>query len=206
MEITRLLLIGDVPAEQNHKPSPTFRPALLSNTMPWSCPYCGRDDFKSARGKNQHLATNKRCKQAHENDLSAKRASEAARWNGQWWQGRAGAELPGENSNQLGESQFTRSRARASQAKLSGDVESPMEDNVGVFVGGDDNSDLILSGSGEEKEEELEDEGSIGIPAPQGQPNRAMYEAILKQCSPGRFVAPLDRRDVSGVKLIDVLR
>ena len=203
-------------------------PASSAMTTKWTCPHCGKDDFKRSAGLTQHLKSSARCK---ERDLEAHSKGRSTRSQAALLLAReVGA------SNQVGVQRWTRSAATAMAEVNDADVSADstrkrgQESAAEVDKNGEDDemsaNTLTMENEGSDIPNECsdiptdegdimsvddasakeEDAGDSDEEAKHKGPNTHMRDRFREFCKPGRFRLPLTQAELGGVRLLDILR
>ena len=183
-----------------------------------SCPHCGRRDFASEKGLTQHLSRSQRCSAA---EIASRRARtrsqvreekseacEKAKTNVGWQNNvrsphgscAHGSETRDQSHQLVGEGG---SKDGAGHSEDSGedddDDDDPEDDDDDAedeenYQKDDDASNYF----GQFDPDSDQEESNVG-------PSTVIRDKHKAFATPGRFVAPFEQREVSGVKLMDIL-
>ena len=193
----------------------------MSNVGQYTCCYCGKNDFKSAKGLKHHLALNQHCREQHEaaisSNLSARRAALLNLTQESNLPTRRSQRLnPNHgNSNQHSQPQSTKTsllfaqpvreepgeHKNNSKSSITNDDlkdAQPMDDKDFGQIPDDDGTTEVEDSDPEDNESDHEADNS-------GPSSRARDE-FVEFCDQNKFFAPFTRGEEAGIKLMDVLR
>ena len=197
----------------------------MSQEQAIACEYCGRDDFKSDRGLQQHLSRSKRCNDAHKASIScnpSQRDAETLAWT---------QKILADNAKRAALAKLSLFEVQHDMDALGStyqlaavfDEEAENEEED-PFIGADDESDQAPVQNEDNDEEddedadhfavnnegEMESDGeSAGTNHPNDcdlQPSTAGRDDFVAFCRKNTFFAPLTDAEVRGIRLLDILR
>ena len=183
-----------------------------------SCPHCGKDDFRSARGLQQHLIKNQKCNQMHQESISmlAQKAHEAevqktmemlAAQGKRATRGQIAKYLDEHLSPNLPHDQETSPPALAAHAN----TDQPSDTDFDAALDDYSDDDVAYAGaqdhgSGDEANQNAQEDEDDAADADEVQPSSAGRDDFVRFCELNEFFAPLTRAEETGIKLMDVLR
>ena len=196
-----------------------------------TCPYCGRSDFKSSKGYQQHLSRNQQCYNAHQNEITtnqSQREEEHLEWTKKIMQDNAKRAALSEIADLLQKQcgiELTHDQDTMATTAFACPLAPIFEQEAetGVLEDGDEDPNFENHFDEEDDEEEevhqevfdpnaqdysestegKEEEDHNGI---QTGPSTAGRDDFFAFCKENRFVAPLTRAEECGIRLMDVLR
>ena len=180
--------------------------------------YCGRNDFKSDRGLQQHLSRTKQCNDAHRAAIScntSKRHAETLAWTQKILADNAKraalARLQIQHdTDPITSTTFTFPLAQVFDQEANASMEEEEDEEDGDFYGSNlDDSDQNPADEDPIPQEQAESDEELDLDGQDDmdrQPSTAGRDDFVSFCRKNTFFAPLSDAEARGIRLLDVLR
>lgn len=193
-----------------------------NNMSTFACPHCGRDNFKTSRGLQQHIRANAACNEKDEALLSSNKHARTL-------EKEARAKLFLEKNERRATRSQTQAEARRLGLAHDNDAghlvfatNDPTNNKEGSEIDPDGDSDNEVEDAdaqaddfdpgmvGDELDVEVNDadidDGDEVPPAEDDHPSSRGLDDFVAFCNENQYFAPLTAAEEAGIKLIDVLR